>query len=236
MGFGVVLGARFGVVGLWGRLRGVGLCRFGGWFSWVGFWGRFRVAFPTRPALQTDSSWRRQRILNVPLCREDCEQWWEDCRDASTCKVNWHKGWNWSTGTPPDPKPTRPQSHPTPNPPNPKATRPQSHPTPKPPTARVHAGTNQCPRGAMCQKFKYVFPTPADLCEKLWSHSYRYTTERRGGGRCIQMWFDPIEGNPNVAVAQYYARGSAADPPRSPAPLALLALLGSALLGAAPWG
>lgn len=70
---------------------------------------------------QTDSSWRRQRILNVPLCREDCEQWWEDCRDASTCKVNWHKGWNWSTGT------------------------------------------NQCPRGAMCQKFKYVFPTPADL-------------------------------------------------------------------------
>ena len=186
----------------------------------MGFWGRFRVGFPTRPALQTDSSWRRQRILNVPLCREDCEQWWEDCRDASTCKVNWHKGWNWSTGTPPDPEPTRPQSH----------------PTPKPPTARVHAGTNQCPRGAMCQKFKYVFPTPADLCEKLWSHSYRYTTERRGGGRCIQMWFDPIEGNPNVAVAQYYARGSAADPPRSPAPLALLALLGSALLGAAPWG
>ena len=122
MGFGVVLGARFGVVGLWGRLRGVGLRRFGGWFSWVGFWGRFRVGFPTRPALQTDSSWRRQRILNVPLCREDCEQWWEDCRDASTCKVNWHKGWNWSTGTPPDPEPTRPQSHPTPKPPDPKAT------------------------------------------------------------------------------------------------------------------
>ena len=140
------------------------------------------------------------------------------------------------TPKPPDPKPTRPQSHPTPNPPDPEPTRPRTHPTPKPPTARVHAGTNQCPRGAMCQKFKYVFPTPADLCEKLWSHSYRYTTERRGGGRCIQMWFDPIEGNPNVAVAQYYARGSAADPPRSPAPLALLALLGSALLGAAPWG
>lgn len=120
--------------------------------------------------------------------------------------------------------------------PAPQRGRTPNPPTPNPPTARVRAGTNQCPRGAMCQKFKYVFPTPADLCEKLWSHSYRYTTERRGGGRCIQMWFDPIEGNPNVAVAQYYARGSAADPPRSPAPLALLALLGSALLGAAPWG
>uniref|UniRef100_A0A8V5GVQ5 Uncharacterized protein n=1 Tax=Melopsittacus undulatus TaxID=13146 RepID=A0A8V5GVQ5_MELUD len=32
------------------------------------------------------------RILHVPLCQEDCEQWWEDCRDALTCKDNWHKG------------------------------------------------------------------------------------------------------------------------------------------------
>lgn len=48
--------------------------------------------------LQADSSWRRQRILHVPLCREDCQQWWEDCRDALTCKENWHQGWNWATG------------------------------------------------------------------------------------------------------------------------------------------
>lgn len=34
----------------------------------------------------------------MPLCREDCEQWWEDCKDARTCKENWHKGWNWATG------------------------------------------------------------------------------------------------------------------------------------------
>ncbi|NXC92163.1 FOLR3 protein, partial [Cercotrichas coryphoeus] len=44
------------------------------------------------------SSWRRERVLHVPLCREDCEQWWEDCRDARTCKENWHQGWNWATG------------------------------------------------------------------------------------------------------------------------------------------
>lgn len=47
---------------------------------------------------QSDSSWRKERILHVPLCREDCEQWWEDCQDAVTCKVNWHKGWNWTSG------------------------------------------------------------------------------------------------------------------------------------------
>ncbi|XP_054663608.1 folate receptor gamma-like isoform X1 [Grus americana] len=136
---------------------------------------------------QADTSWRKERILHVPLCREDCEQWWEDCQDAVTCKVNWHKGWNWTTGT------------------------------------------NQCPQGAMCQKFKYVFPTAADLCEQVWSHSYRYTTHRRGSGRCIQMWFDPAQGNPNVAVARYYARGAAVAPPGPPL-LVLLALLPLALL------
>ncbi|NXM91302.1 FOLR3 protein, partial [Oenanthe oenanthe] len=44
------------------------------------------------------SSWRRERIRNVPLCREDCERWWQDCGDARTCKENWHQGWNWATG------------------------------------------------------------------------------------------------------------------------------------------
>ncbi|OPJ90050.1 hypothetical protein AV530_010261 [Patagioenas fasciata monilis] len=79
----------------------------------------------------------------------------------------------------------------------------------------------------MCQKFKFVFPTPADLCEEVWSHSYRYTQHRRGSGRCIQMWFDPALGNPNAAVARFYALGAA--PPVLP-PL-LLALLPPALLG-----
>ncbi|XP_032063709.1 folate receptor alpha-like [Aythya fuligula] len=141
--------------------------------------------------VQTDSSWRRERILHVPLCREDCEQWWEDCQDALTCKVNWHKGWNWTSGT------------------------------------------NQCPQGAMCQKFKYVFPTAAALCEEIWSHSYRYSPARRGSGRCIQLWFDPVLGNPNVEVARFYASRA----PRPAPPATLLLLLG--LLVAPPvlfWG
>lgn len=47
---------------------------------------------------QVDQSWRKERILDVPLCREDCQQWWEDCRTSLTCKSNWHKGWNWTSG------------------------------------------------------------------------------------------------------------------------------------------
>ncbi|XP_055970788.1 sperm-egg fusion protein Juno [Sorex fumeus] len=40
-----------------------------------------------------------QRVLAVPLCREDCEQWWQDCRTALTCRSHWHSGgWHWSRG------------------------------------------------------------------------------------------------------------------------------------------
>lgn len=66
-------------------------------------------------------------------------------------------------------------------------------------------GTNRCPWGSMCRPFPEVFPRPKDLCEKIWSHSYRSSPERRGSGRCIQMWFDPAQGNPNELVAKYYA-------------------------------
>uniref|UniRef100_A0A8C4PN80 IZUMO1 receptor, JUNO n=1 Tax=Equus asinus asinus TaxID=83772 RepID=A0A8C4PN80_EQUAS len=50
----------------------------GPWIQQVGRWGQ------------------EERILDAPLCREDCEQWWEDCRTSYTCKSNWHGGWDWS--------------------------------------------------------------------------------------------------------------------------------------------
>lgn len=109
----------------------------------------------------------------------------------------------------------------------------RTHFSPQPPPPQP-PGINQCPRGTSCQKFRYVFPTPADLCQQIWSHSYRYTTYRRGSGRCIQMWFNPSQGNPNVAVARYYAQANAAAavaaaPTGSPLSH-LLALLPPALL------
>ncbi|XP_012501197.1 PREDICTED: folate receptor alpha [Propithecus coquereli] len=112
---------------------------------------------------QVDQSWRKERILNVPLCKEDCESWWEDCRSSYTCKGNWHKGWNWTSGY------------------------------------------NQCPVKAACHPFPFYFPTPADLCNEIWSHSYKVSNYSRGSGRCIQMWFDPAQGNPNEEVARLYA-------------------------------
>lgn len=130
-----------------------------------------------------ESSWRRERILHVPLCQEDCQEWWEDCKDFVTCKEDWHKGWNWATGT------------------------------------------NRCPWGSSCRPFSEVFPRPKDLCEKIWSHSYSSSPARRGSGLCIQMWFDPSQGNPNVGVAKYYAwrrrEGKEDEEEASPAPSGL---------------
>lgn len=79
----------------------------------------------------------------------------------------------------------------------------------------------------MCQKLTEVFPSPKDMCEKIWSYSYKYTTFSRGSGRCIQMWFDPKQGNPNEAVAKYYA-GAGQD--LRGTPLVLLGLVLVALL------
>ncbi|NP_001135337.1 folate receptor precursor [Salmo salar] len=47
---------------------------------------------------QVDQSWRKERILYVPLCQEDCHSWWDDCKDDFTCKQDWHYGWDWTTG------------------------------------------------------------------------------------------------------------------------------------------
>lgn len=59
---------------------------------------RFLSSNPFFGISQVDQSWRKERILDVPLCKEDCQQWWEDCRTSSTCKSNWHKGWDWTSG------------------------------------------------------------------------------------------------------------------------------------------
>ncbi|XP_006870324.1 PREDICTED: folate receptor alpha-like [Chrysochloris asiatica] len=112
---------------------------------------------------QVDQSWRKERVLDVPLCKEDCQRWWEDCRTSYTCKTNWHKGWNWTSGH------------------------------------------NQCPVGTTCQRFDFYFPTPAAMCDLIWSHSYKTSNYSRGSGRCMQMWFDPAQGNPNEKVAEFYA-------------------------------
>lgn len=72
-------------------------------------------------------------------------------------------------------------------------------------TMSLTAGVNKCPAGAVCRTFESYFPTPAALCEGLWSHSYKVSNYSRGSGRCIQMWFDPDQGNPNEEVARFYA-------------------------------
>ncbi|PNJ51525.1 FOLR2 isoform 1 [Pongo abelii] len=91
---------------------------------------------------QVNQSWRKERFLDVPLCKEDCQRWWEDCHTSHTCKSNWHRGWDW---------------------------------------------------------------TSAALCDGLWSHSYKVSNYSQGSGRCIQMWFDSAQGNPNEEVARFYA-------------------------------
>ncbi|XP_005883133.1 PREDICTED: sperm-egg fusion protein Juno [Myotis brandtii] len=59
----------------------------GPWIRQVG-----RLGFQVAPCEQ------EERILDAPLCQEDCVQWWADCRTSYTCKSNWLRGWDWSRG------------------------------------------------------------------------------------------------------------------------------------------
>ncbi|CAH2225923.1 folate receptor beta [Pelobates cultripes] len=111
-----------------------------------------------------DSSWRKERILDVPLCQEDCEDWYNDCKRDYTCKDNWHVGWNWT------------------------------------------GGINKCPEGSQCRTIGDVYGSASNFCETVWSNSYKYTTHKRGSGQCLQVWFNVTDGNPNVKVAEYYAK------------------------------
>ncbi|XP_046563851.1 folate receptor gamma-like [Haliotis rubra] len=53
---------------------------------------------------------RNERFMHVPMCRSECDAWWEDCKNETTCLKNWSKGFNWTTGvnTCPEGKPCRP--------------------------------------------------------------------------------------------------------------------------------
>lgn len=108
-----------------------------------------------------------------------------------TCKSNWHKGWNWSAGEDWGCREggegvevfveiqgcgvggARDGS-------GPSGYRSSILPT----------GYNQCPVKAACHRFDFYFPTPAALCNEIWSHSYKVSNYGRGSGRCIQMWFE----------------------------------------------
>lgn len=71
-------------------------------------------------------------------------------------------------------------------------------------------GKNRCPVQAPCRPFSDVFPTPTDLCEKIWSNTFKASPERRNSGRCLQKWFEPTQDNPNVEVALHFAGSASA--------------------------
>lgn len=43
---------------------------------------------------------RKERFTNVPICKSDCDEWFDACRDDLTCSNNWGNftTWNWKTG------------------------------------------------------------------------------------------------------------------------------------------
>jgi len=64
-----------------------------------------------------------------------------------------------------------------------------------------HKGVNECPDKAECKPIHHIYSNAKDFCEKVWDHSWQYTTEDKP---CMRIWFNGTKGNPNKATAQYY--------------------------------
>ncbi|KAF0289787.1 Folate receptor alpha [Amphibalanus amphitrite] len=91
-------------------------------------------------------------------------------------------------------------------------------------------GTNHCPAGAPCFTFEQVYQTADNFCEKVWDHSWKFTADTEP---CMQLWFDPAQGNPNDAVARIGAERVVAAGAWSLPPPAAAWLVAAALAAAA---
>jgi len=59
--------------------------------------------------------------------------------------------------------------------------------------------TNVCPAESTCKTFKEIYQTADNFCERVWDHSWKYTSNDQP---CMKMWFDGPE-NPNDDVARW---------------------------------
>lgn len=46
--------------------------------------------------VKVDMKVRKERLYQVPLCRSDCETWFDACREEYTCTDNWIRNFKWS--------------------------------------------------------------------------------------------------------------------------------------------
>ncbi|KAL5011671.1 hypothetical protein ScPMuIL_010222 [Solemya velum] len=68
-------------------------------------------------------------------------------------------------------------------------------------------GTNKCPLGSSCKKFKDVYNDSIEFCETIWDYSWKVVPQSEP---CMVLWFDKNSENPNDRVAALKV-GSGAD-------------------------
>ncbi|CAG7835357.1 unnamed protein product [Allacma fusca] len=110
-----------------------------------------------------DMKTRNESYFEVPLCANECDSWFEACKNDYTCTDNWLKNFEWKK------------------------------------VGRNKKRTNVCPAESTCKTFKEIYQTADNFCERVWDHSWKYTSNDQP---CMKMWFDGPE-NPNDDVARW---------------------------------
>ena len=41
---------------------------------------------------------RKERFYKIPMCKQDCDSWFDACKYDYTCRDNWNRGFKWING------------------------------------------------------------------------------------------------------------------------------------------
>ena len=136
---------------------------------------RSRLIMPNSDnnCFQDNKKIRSETFRDVPLCSNDCDAWFEDCKNDLTCLEDWNT-FTWET---------------------------KSSSSKKSKKSSKSQKWNVCPKDKPCKPIFEIFGTAKNFCEKIWSNSYKYT--EKDGPCFRLWFNGTAGENPNDAVAEW---------------------------------
>lgn len=124
---------------------------------------------------------RTERYFKVPLCKKDCDNWFDACKNDFTCRDNWSYGFLWREGD-----------------------------FIKVALCTIlfnsicslfFKGINYCRPEDKCITIKEMYETAENFCRTIWDDSFVIEADEK---KCFT--FDFTGDNPNKVAAQFYTK------------------------------
>ncbi|XP_046853174.1 folate receptor beta-like [Xenia sp. Carnegie-2017] len=104
---------------------------------------------------------RTEKFKSIPLCSDDCDAWFDACKNDMTCSNDWSDTWKWTDN-------------------------------------------DKCDK-QKCTSFKDYFTNSMMFCNKIFDHTYKYTSGKPGRD-CMNLWPDSGAKDLNLEFASTVTR------------------------------